>query len=377
MLQLALCVVGIYACFLTWGITQERVSTTKYDGRAFKYFVFLNLAQVRVACALAAFVACMPCSWSWCCSRLAPPLPTPSPQSLAASLVGWVYLRLVRRQSMSHAPKSAKLLSRIALVSLTQSVGPLFGYAALKHIDYPTMILGKSCKLVPVMLMVRGPCPFARSWRMRPHIRSNAWCHRPHPHPHAHTTQGLLVYRKSFAWHKYVVVALITVGVSSFTLFHHQDGSAAASRERQNSLYGLLLLTANLLIDGLTNSTQDHIFHAHRGAVTGTFMMVWMNVFSSALMGLYLLVHPWSGELHDALAFCAAHPASGCAVDCLRLPVARCAALIAPHIAPAPPHAPPRPTRQSSRTLRSLPLLGPLGSASSSTPLTASAPSPW
>ena len=47
-LELAFCVAGIYACFLTWGITQERVSTTTYEGKAFKYFVFLNLAQVGV-----------------------------------------------------------------------------------------------------------------------------------------------------------------------------------------------------------------------------------------------------------------------------------------------------------------------------------------
>jgi len=47
-LELPFCVIGIYGCYLTWGVLQEGVSTVSYPsiktgelGR-FKYFIFLN-----------------------------------------------------------------------------------------------------------------------------------------------------------------------------------------------------------------------------------------------------------------------------------------------------------------------------------------------
>ncbi|KND02279.1 UDP-galactose transporter HUT1 [Spizellomyces punctatus DAOM BR117] len=232
--ELAVCVVGIYACFLTWQLTQESVTTQSYGGQKFRYFVFLNVAQ-----------------------------------SLCASLVGYIYLSL-RRKKLDLPPPA---LQRIYLrCSLFSTVAPLFGYASLKHIDYPTMILGKSCKLVPVLLM------------------------------------NFLIYRRTFAWHKYVVVALITTGVSCFMLLHQQEGDEGSAKRggKTNSLYGLALLAINLLMDGATNSTQDQIFH--RFKVSGSSMMVFMNLISSTLMALYLLLYPFTTELGDALAFCAAHP---------------------------------------------------------------------
>lgn len=57
--ELVFSVAGIYACFLTWGILQERVTTTPYYGHAviddgtsqqpaayFRHFVFLNAVYV-------------------------------------------------------------------------------------------------------------------------------------------------------------------------------------------------------------------------------------------------------------------------------------------------------------------------------------------
>lgn len=46
----------------------------------------------------------------------------------------------------------ALLGSFLKVAMLNTSAGP-FGFASLRHISYPTMVLGKSCKLVPVLLM--------------------------------------------------------------------------------------------------------------------------------------------------------------------------------------------------------------------------------
>jgi UDP-galactose transporter B1 len=40
-----------------------------------------------------------------------------------------------------------------AKVAMLNTSGAPFGFASLRHISYPTMVLGKSCKLVPVLFM--------------------------------------------------------------------------------------------------------------------------------------------------------------------------------------------------------------------------------
>ncbi|KAG0162335.1 UDP-galactose transporter [Apophysomyces sp. BC1034] len=239
MLRFALCVAGIYACFLTWGVVQERVSTTPYgDGQTpkkFRYFVVLNLIQ-----------------------------------SLIAAIVALIYMK-ISGKSLNLALTPRSLYLKYAQVAFFNCIGSPFGYAALKHIDYPTMILGKSCKLMPVMFM------------------------------------NVLVYRRRFPLHNYVCVGLITAGVSMFMLYHQTEPkkSAAAS----NSMWGLFLLCTNLAIDGLTNATQDQIFHAFSEYVSGQHMMFFMNAIGSLFSATYLVLHPYNDELWKALEFFHEHPA--------------------------------------------------------------------
>ncbi|KAI8140925.1 UAA transporter [Fennellomyces sp. T-0311] len=239
MLVFTFCVAGIYACFLTWGVVQERVSTTPYgDSDApekFRFFIFLNLIQ-----------------------------------SLIAAIVSFIYIKASGRHlNITSSPRS--LFVKYAQVAFTNCIGSPFGYAALKHIDYPTMILGKSCKLIPVMLM------------------------------------NLIVYRRKFPLYKYVCVGLITLGVSMFMLYHPVEGNKKAAAA--NSLWGLFLLGTNLAIDGLTNATQDQIFHDFGQQVSGQHMMFFMNAIGSLYSTAFLVLNPYNDELSQAIRFCQTHPA--------------------------------------------------------------------
>ena len=258
---------GIYVCYLTWGFTQERVSTTAYEGKKFKFFVFLNAVQ-----------------------------------AFFAALVGLFYMKF---NGIQVKPPSRPLMMRFIQLALFGSISPLFGYAALGHIDYPTVILGKSCKLVPVMLM------------------------------------NFVLYGKTFSLKKYLVVLVVTVGVSSFMLLQPSSHSS----NKTSSLFGLALLSLNLLIDGATNSTQDIIFSRFKN-VSGASMMMYMNlvsfflmfsflsgaglihyfmgplqllvplqltpdykIFLEPLFGLVQFIDAYSTELRDAIHFCSRHPA--------------------------------------------------------------------
>lgn len=233
---LAFCVSGIYLFFLTWGVLQERITTLEYIspvngsvGR-FRFFLVLNLVQ-----------------------------------SMACVAVAWLVLKLERR---SLGPRSPSVLRQYAKVALSGCLGSPFGYESLRHINYPTMILGKSCKLLPVMVM------------------------------------NFLVYRRRFEVHKYMSVILITAGVSGFMYFEPVRGDRT---HMANSLYGLLLLLVNLLVDGATNSWQDKIFMDHR--VSGQQMMFFMHAFTVLFLLAWLVLNPFTHELSAAITFAQTYPA--------------------------------------------------------------------
>lgn len=160
-----------------------------------------------------------------------------------------------------------------------------FGFAALSYITYPAMVLGKSCKLVPVMIM------------------------------------NVLLYRRKFAPHKYLVVAMVTLGITMFMGFGKEKqskskGGADTPLSMSTQLIGITYLLINLAIDGATNSTQDEIFARFR--VSGQQMMLWINLFCTLLTSVisvlplpYIpVLHPSHSrtELEGAIAFIHEHP---------------------------------------------------------------------
>ncbi|GAB1739830.1 hypothetical protein NU219Hw_g4765t1 [Hortaea werneckii] len=254
--RLVICVGGIYLSFLTWGILQERITTTNHgtpeNPEIFHYPVVMNTIQ-----------------------------------SLVATFLGYLYVLSIRTPT-SPLPifPTRSILPPLFLVALTSALASPFGYASLAHVDYITFILAKSCKLLPVMFL--------------------------------HVT----LYGKRYPFYKYGVVALVTAGVALFTLSSKSSSSSKkkSSPGGSSSVYGLVLLAINLLFDGLTNSTQDDIYARFR-PYTGAQMMTALNLLSTLLTTLYLLLSPYllplllnfsavgnTDELSTALAFLSAHP---------------------------------------------------------------------
>ncbi|OBT77941.1 hypothetical protein VF21_04343 [Pseudogymnoascus sp. 05NY08] len=228
LLELVIGVSGIYASFLTWALLQERLTTTPYGPPTSpEVFKF--------------------------------PIVLNTIQSLFAVLTGLLYLHLSRP---ANSPTPAIFPTRaitlpLAAVALTASLASPFGYASLAHIDYITFILAKSCKLLPVMFL--------------------------------HVT----LFGRRYPWYKYLVVFTVTAGVAVFTL-HASSAKKHASKagaEEKNRAWGLLMLGVNLLLDGLTNTTQDYIFKTFQ-PYSGPQMMCATNILASALTITYLLISP-------------------------------------------------------------------------------------
>lgn len=240
-LDILFCVSGIYVSFITWAVLQERISTTPYgnEQKLFDGSLVINTIQ-----------------------------------SFFAAIVGYIYVQYKESSTPSVASGAVlsdpKVWQNFALVATCQSISSPFAYASLKYVNYITLLLAKSCKLLPVMAI------------------------------------HLTLYRKQFPLYKYVVVCTITLGVFLFTYCKSHPKSHSPDTS-STSLIGLGLLSVNLLLDGVTNSTQDHIFHTDK-RITGPHMMCGINAISTVLTSLFLL-SPFSNQLATSLAFIHEHPA--------------------------------------------------------------------
>ncbi|GAA6012601.1 hypothetical protein JCM10207_009053 [Rhodosporidiobolus poonsookiae] len=289
LVQLAVCVGGIYGSFLVWALCQERLSTTPYLSNAtfptsdkFRSVLFVNTVQSLFS-VLSAFTFLVATKrkpgMSW---RQLVGLP----EAKVDVRKGKGELNGVANGAERPRPAS-KLLRLYAFVAFVASSAAPFGFLALSHISFPTLLLGKSCKLVPVMLM------------------------------------NIILYRRKFPLHKYALVALVTAGIWAFMAFKPVKAGKASGRE-SSSLLGLVLLGVNLILDGVVNATQDHIFSTY--TLDGPQMMLFMNVFAT-LFTLAALLFPFSltpslllpasaasgasphvNELSSALSFIATHP---------------------------------------------------------------------
>lgn len=178
------------------------------------------------------------------------------------------------------------LLARYLQCAAFITAAAPFGFAALAYVSYPTMVLAKSCKLVPVMIM------------------------------------NVLLYRRKFAPHKYLVVSMVTAGITVFMYMGDDKkasshSSSSTSESPYGSLIGITYLLINLALDGAVNSTQDEIFVRHK--VTGQQMMFWINVMSTGITVVLSLlplphipvVHPsasGTSEMLQAIEFVRTHP---------------------------------------------------------------------
>lgn len=115
------------------------------------------------------------------------------------------------------------------------------------QVDYVLYLLGKSCKLVPLMFV------------------------------------HFILYRTVYPRNKYLVAGVITIGVVIFSLSDQK--SKRSDVENSNNGYGLALLMISLLLDGFMNSTQDKLIKS--SGLNGSEMMVILNIFTMINLIIY------------------------------------------------------------------------------------------
>jgi UDP-galactose transporter B1 len=217
--------VGLYTCFIYWGYLQEKLTSTKYNSN-----VVGESVEWDSAFALNMFV----------------------------SLGGYTVASIVEKMILSSSDSDSEVKIAVPItafwkVAISNTLASPIGYAALKYISFPLVILAKASKPVPVIII------------------------------------GMVFYGKTYTWYKMVGVALLCVGIALFS--SAKGGSMASSssgNDTTNLLIGIFLVALNLLLDGYTNNEQDQIFE--KLGATSIQMMKYINLWTSFYISTYLFI---------------------------------------------------------------------------------------
>uniref|UniRef100_A0A0N4ZXF8 UAA transporter n=1 Tax=Parastrongyloides trichosuri TaxID=131310 RepID=A0A0N4ZXF8_PARTI len=223
--HLVLCTAGIVVGYTIFGYIQEKVFLTNYgpEGEKFNYVLPLVFFQ----CSVNAITALI-------CSKF----------------------------NGNAIDKDTVPRTNYAIIAISYLVAMLTSNSALKHVPYPTQVLGKSCKPIPIMIL------------------------------------GVLFASKHYNIKKYLYVLLIVIGVIIFSYKGNKVGSTGGF----NFGYGEFLLLISLTADGTTGALQDRMRRDHYSDKWG--MMFFMNMFSSIYLCVYTI---YSGELFGFYGFVKKH----------------------------------------------------------------------
>jgi len=151
------------------------------------------------------------------------------------------------QQSRPGAKPHKLPLYHYSYCSVSNIVSSACQYEALKFVSFPTQVLAKACKMVPVMLM------------------------------------GYAVSGKRYKLAEYVVAVGVTVGVVLFKLNEANDAPV-----RGTQAVGILLIVLYMVADSFTSNWQGKIFSDHE--VSSMQMMCVVNLFSSAFTAASIFV---------------------------------------------------------------------------------------
>lgn len=229
-IQLVGCFIGLQASYLTWGLIQEKIMTGYYgegeDAEQFTSSAFLVFGN--------RFLALF----------------------MSIALVYWPYGR-DKNKERHVAPFSAYAPS-----SISNILSSWAQYEALKYISFPTQVISKSSKTVPVMLV------------------------------------GVMVHRKQYPRIEYIEAFILTAGIAMFTFSEKSD----PNEDKSDSAYGFFLLAMYLTCDSFTSQWQSKVFNDYK--VDQFQMMLGINIWSCLLTGIRLIQ---SGQGLDSWNFMMRH----------------------------------------------------------------------
>jgi len=225
-LKLGGCALGLQGSYLTWGVLQEQIMTQSYgpDKEMFtesQFLVFVN------------------------------------------RILAFVVAILITR--LTQQPRHIAPLYKYSFTSLSNVMSSWFQYEALKYVSFPTQVLAKASKVIPVMLM------------------------------------GKVVQGKTYPNWEYGIAVGLSLGTAIF-MFSKDPGSEE-DHERETTTAGMFLLLGYMMFDSFTSNYQSGLFETYN--MSKFQMMFGVNLFS-CFFTLWSLVN--RGKFFGCLDFTSRHP---------------------------------------------------------------------
>jgi solute carrier family 35 (adenosine 3'-phospho 5'-phosphosulfate transporter), member B2 len=224
--KLLFCFIGLQVSYIAWGVTQEQLMTQEYSVGKFKSAAFCVFGNRF----LALFIA-----------------------------LGIV---LYRRSTIPKGQHKDAPFYWYAPSSVSNTLSSFAQYEALKYVSFPTQVLSKSCKLIPVMIV------------------------------------GMLLNKKTYPRAEYVDAVLITIGVALFTASEKLGSNKHMDDAREDSMFGVSLLALYLFADSFTSQWQSRVYKDYQ--VDQYQMMLGVNIWSMLFTGASLV---YSGEGVESFIF--------------------------------------------------------------------------
>jgi len=228
------CFGGLMTSYLTWGVLQEKIMTQEYQNFSGEKSYFHDSQFLVFSNRILAF------------------------------FVALLWLQFKKSPTRHKAP-----LYKYSFASFSNIMSAWFQYEALKFVNFPTQVLAKSCKIIPVMLM------------------------------------GKIMSKNKYECYEYFTALLISLGMIFF-----MTGSADSSKSSGVTTFtGIFLLAMYMLFDSFTANWQGSLFKGY--GMTPLQMMCGVNLFSTIFTACSLSVQ---GGFIDSLAF--ATEVSKCDYNC-------------------------------------------------------------
>ncbi|CAG9803154.1 unnamed protein product [Chironomus riparius] len=163
----------------------------------------------------------------------------------------------VRKEKKNETPQRF-----FCIIGVFYVLAKVTSYMSLRYVPYPTSVVGKSAKPIPVMLL------------------------------------GVLIGRKTYTMYKYIFVTIVVIGVGLFTFKEKYD-----KKDGEDPILGIVFIGISLLMDGFLGAFEDRMRSVKKP--TPLNLMFYMNSWNSLYLIAYLVT---TSEGVEFFKFCHRHP---------------------------------------------------------------------
>lgn len=224
------CFLGIFCSYLLNGLIVEKVAR----GNAFQFYTSIVMVTTIV-------------------------------NAIVAKLL--IIVRKKENEMKAVEEKNKRAISKTMVLLVTCSLSYVLAMmsanAALKYINYPTQIIGKSGK--PVMILI----------------------------------MSIILIRRTYTLQKCASIVLVVIGVSTFMLENSKMKQQKGAKEKDEDLLGVILVLTSLVFDGIVAVTQEKIRESK--TFNASHMMYGINKWAAVIMFCIATVQ---GELLPFFTYC-------------------------------------------------------------------------